>query len=49
MKEVTCEQCGELWPEDDMLQREDNGQVVCLTCSGLFVEEDLSCRYDETG
>ena len=49
MKQMTCDQCGNRWPEDDMLKREDNGKMVCPECSGLFNDEDLSCRYDETG
>lgn len=49
MKEAPCEQCGHVWPEDELLQREDNGQMVCPECSGLLDDEDLSCQYDETG
>ena len=49
MKGIPCEQCGYIWPEDELLQREDNGQMVCPECSGLLADEDLSCQYDETG
>ena len=33
MKEAPCEQCGYLWPEDELLQREDNGQMSAQGCS----------------
>ncbi len=49
MQETACEQCGRLWPEVELLQREDNGQRVCPECSGLLADEDPGCRYDETG
>ena len=49
MKEAPCEQCGRLWAEEDLLEREDNGLLVCPECSGLLTDEDLSCQYDETG
>ncbi len=49
MREAPCEQCGIHWPEEELLQREDNGQMVCPECSGLLDDEDLSCEYDETG
>ncbi len=49
MQQITCEQCGQRWPVDEMLKREDNGQLVCLECSGLLADEGSGCRYDETG
>ncbi|WP_020677124.1 hypothetical protein [Geopsychrobacter electrodiphilus] len=49
MKEVACDQCGILWSEDELLKREDNGQLICPECSGLLEDEDLSCHYDESG
>jgi len=49
MKEARCSECGELWPEEELLEREDNGERVCPACSGLLTAEELSCRYDETG
>ena len=49
MKEAPCPNCGLLWPEEELLIREDNGQPVCPECSGLLVGEDLSCRHDESG
>ena len=49
MKRKSCAECGHLWPDDELLEREDNRQLVCPECSGLLADEDLSCRYDETG
>ncbi len=49
MNEAPCSQCGLLWPEDELLVREDDGRQVCPECSGLLVGEDLSCRHDEEG
>lgn len=49
MNEAPCAQCGVLWQEDELLQREDNGQRVCPECSGLIEDEDLSCQFDESG
>ena len=49
MKTAPCAQCGEIWPEEELLKREDNGQRVCPKCSGLLTDEDLSCQYDESG
>ena len=49
MNGIACEQCGHIWPEEEILQREDNGLLVCPDCSGLLADEDLGCRYEETG
>jgi len=49
MKEAPCAQCGQRYQEDELLQREDNGELVCPECSGLLADEDLTCQYDETG
>jgi NAD-dependent SIR2 family protein deacetylase len=49
MKESACAQCGVLWQEEELLKREDNGQIVCPECSGLMKDENLSCQYDESG
>ncbi len=49
MQEAPCSECGEFWQEDELLLREDNGELVCPDCSGLLADEDLSCRYEETG
>ena len=49
MTYAPCSECKQRWPEDELLQREDNGEKVCPDCSGLIAHEDLSCRYDETG
>jgi NAD-dependent SIR2 family protein deacetylase len=49
MNEAPCSQCGRLWEKDELLKREDNDQLICPECSGLLADEDLSCRYDESG
>jgi NAD-dependent SIR2 family protein deacetylase len=49
MKEAPCTQCGLNYDEDELIKREDNGELVCPDCSGLLTDEDLGCRYDETG
>jgi len=49
LKEERCTQCQELWPAEELLEREDNGKMVCPACSGLLTDEELSCRYDEVG
>jgi hypothetical protein len=49
MKTKRCVVCGLEFPEDELLQRENDGQFVCEDCSGLLSNEDLSCSYDETG
>jgi len=47
MREWRCSQCQQNFAEEELLQREDNGDLVCPDCAGLWVDEDLSCRYDE--
>ncbi len=49
MDYARCSQCARLYEEDELLRREDNGELVCPLCSGLLAGEDLDCRYDETG
>ena len=49
MHEAPCAQCGDIWPEEELLEREDNGLWVCPACSGLLADENNSCQYDETG
>lgn len=49
MREGRCSACTELYPEDELLLREDTGEPVCPACSGLLVDEDLDCAYDEVG
>ncbi len=49
MTDTRCSECGERWPAEELLKREDNGLLVCPDCSGLLEDEDLSCRYDESG
>ncbi len=47
MEEKTCSNCQQSFPEELLLTREDNGELVCEACSGLLADEDLSCEYDE--
>jgi len=47
MREQRCTICRQLFPSEELLIREDNGETVCEDCSGLLREEDLSCIYDE--
>jgi len=47
--EKLCSQCNGVFPEEELLQREDNAELVCEDCSGLLNNENLSCRYDEQG
>lgn len=49
MNEASCSQCDALWAAEELLQREDTGEMVCPACSGLVDDEDISCHYDETG
>ncbi len=49
MQEERCTECNELWPEEELLEREDTGEKVCIPCSGLLTADEASCRYDETG
>lgn len=49
MTDRRCSQCQELYPEEELLIREDNGEAVCIDCSGLIIGEDLGCQYEETG
>jgi len=47
MRKQRCSLCHQLFAEEELLVREDNGEPVCEDCSGLLSEEDLSCVYDE--
>jgi DNA-directed RNA polymerase subunit RPC12/RpoP len=47
MHEQKCSECGQVFAEEYLLTREDTGELVCEECSGLLVDEDISCRYDE--
>ncbi|GAB4563545.1 MAG: hypothetical protein Tsb0017_22740 [Geothermobacteraceae bacterium] len=47
MTEKRCQNCRMLFPEEELLIREDTGEPVCEDCSELIQGEDLSCRYDE--
>ncbi len=47
MAESLCSGCRQPYPDDQLLVREDNGERVCEECSGLLVNEDLSCTYGE--
>ena len=49
MNELLCSQCRRPCAEEDLLIREDDGEKVCPDCSGLLVDENLACDYDETG
>jgi uncharacterized Zn finger protein (UPF0148 family) len=49
MNEAACAQCGIPWPDDELLQREDNGELICPACSGLLDDKEVSCQYDESG
>ncbi|BCR04567.1 hypothetical protein DESUT3_16360 [Desulfuromonas versatilis] len=49
MTETRCSECNSLFPEDELLIREDDGKPVCEDCSGLITGEDLGCQYEETG
>jgi len=49
MNEARCSECDRLWPEEELVRREDDSRMVCPECSGLLADEDLSCRYDESG
>ncbi len=46
MSEKRCSDCCMLYPEEELLVREDNGQYVCPDCSGLLAGEDLCCVHD---
>ncbi len=49
MRDQRCSECGMLFPEDELLLREDDNLPVCPECSGLLAGEDLGCRFDEVG
>jgi len=49
MKELRCSKCSILLPEEELLVREDNGELECPDCAGFYKEEDLCCDYDEIG
>lgn len=47
MSEVRCCCCGQLFAQEELLKREDTGELFCEDCSGLWADEDLSCVHDE--
>ncbi len=52
MSETQCTGCGLLFEEEELLAKEDDGQLVCVECSGLLAfetDEDLGCQYAEDG
>jgi hypothetical protein len=49
MSDKRCSRCSILFPEEELLIREDTGEAVCPECSGLLTGEDLGCEYDEEG
>ena len=49
MEDQLCSSCQEVFRQELLLIREDNGLPVCEDCSGLLVNENLSCKHDEWG
>lgn len=49
MSDKRCSRCCMLFPEEELLVREDTGEPVCPECSGLLAAEDLGCQYVEEG
>lgn len=49
MTELRCSACEELYPEDELLRREDNGALECPACAGLLLDAEFDCAYDEVG
>lgn len=49
LKEARCSACNRLYLEEELLVKEDDGQLVCAACSGLLAHEDLGCEYVEDG
>ena len=49
LKEARCSACARLYLEEELLVKEDDGQLVCAACSGLLAHEDLGCEYVEDG
>lgn len=49
MTDKRCSKCRMLFPEEELLIREDTGEPVCPDCSGLLAGEDLGCAYVEEG
>lgn len=49
MKETRCAQCNQPYDEDELIPREDTGELVCPDCSGLLKDDNPTCQYDETG
>jgi formylmethanofuran dehydrogenase subunit E len=49
MTEARCTVCNRLFLEEELLVKEDDGQLVCADCSGLLGQEDLGCEYVEEG
>jgi RNA polymerase subunit RPABC4/transcription elongation factor Spt4 len=47
--EKQCSSCKLMFPEEDLLEREDTADLVCEDCSGLLADDEMSCRYDEQG
>ncbi|MBE0595871.1 MAG: hypothetical protein IH614_01230 [Desulfuromonadales bacterium] len=49
MSDKRCSDCCMLYPEEELLLREDDGQLVCPDCSRLNEDDLLTCTYDEVG
>jgi RNA polymerase subunit RPABC4/transcription elongation factor Spt4 len=47
--EKQCSNCKLMFPEEELLEREDTAELVCGDCSGLLAADEISCRYDEQG
>jgi hypothetical protein len=49
MSDKRCANCRMLYPEEELLLREDNGEWICPDCSGMLKEDLVTCAYDEEG
>ncbi len=49
MSDRRCSKCSMLFPEEELLIREDNGERECPECSGLIKADIVTCAYDEEG
>ncbi len=43
MKETRCAQCNQPYDEDELIPREDTGELICPDCSGLLKEDNPTC------
>ncbi|MEJ2698197.1 MAG: hypothetical protein P8Z70_00825, partial [Desulfuromonadales bacterium] len=49
MTDKRCSKCRMLFPEEELLIREDTGEPVCPDCSGLLAVEEFGYAYVEEG